>query len=908
MNSPSLPLVPRPLVSLAALIAMASCSSPTGQPLGGPAPLTYDPAPQPPSILRDVARVNDEQEWNGPHVPGLRTTMDGRVALRVQGGPSTLGFYLFVPEALDEPILTGPSGPRMLASATPLEVTLPPAAEPGLYRVGHHTICDPTEEFPVPGERPNPYPCGTDLANDCYDFTVISSISVPLITLYIWGTPVTVEVASPKTAQANIVRVELGTSVRGAEISNSPELAEVAVTMDGRLLTGRLGGANRYWTNPQTGEQLTRPYDLVYSVLPDDADPCDVTRWTDFHPMTHAPFDPNMTRYGLAAYPFRDSEGELLGDGEDMGGSYPWVDREGANVFMTGVPGVITEQSEEDYPRRCVVEGCEELEYERDFDRGFLVAGLWTHGKLVHLDALINNVDWSVGVRPDTHYLVDLYRDDAGDPVSVRFGSGRGFDAQIPGYPGNANILDSFQAMLNHRPAARTITPRDVVWIMNTGVATDEVVFDDFLDPRAYIVSNMQASVTQVREDRGRGPATTGVPIHWNGQKRRLGLNLGISNQRSYTIIPGEQVDVHIQNAATSLVLPVPAYGVVEAGTGRSEPVALGGFYGRGFWLDGDNRIRYATPAQPEPTTDDWYVGLFVDPRTTEGATRALVSFPDGTSVRLVDRQTLQYVFNERVEHEVALPPHDTGWIHLGWHVRRDHRELTLLVDGFPLDRFEPTRPYFGVPEGELFLGRGPDRRSGDRDAGVRGWVDDFKVLAHAVDAEVACNHAGGTLVQLGGDVLGAQADRYPAWAHAEVAAAAGRPEGARYACFHDYSADNAATLASIPAGTESIRDAIIFPEGPLRAGVPRPDSSSNAFCLSCHSAAGIGSMGLAALEARPGVLLEDDPRRQPHQPPRRVFGNIPAGWIPPGSGPGSPAEAFRAPPEGVLIDEWVLP
>jgi hypothetical protein len=54
-------------------------------------------------------------------------------------------------------------------------------------------------------------------------------------------------------------------------------------------------------------------------------------------------------------------------------------------------------------------------------------------------------------------------------------------------------------------------------------------------------------------------------------------------------------------------------------------------------------------------------VGLFVDPRTTEGATRALISFPDGTSVRLVDRQTLQYVFNERVEHEVALPPHESA-------------------------------------------------------------------------------------------------------------------------------------------------------------------------------------------------------------------------------------------------------
>jgi hypothetical protein len=80
-----------------------------------------------------------------------------------------------------------------------------------------------------------------------------------------------------------------------------------------------------------------------------------------------------------------------------------------------------------------VVDGCEQYEYAMDFDRGFLVAGLWTHGKLVHLDARINNVDWSVGMRPDTHYLVDLYRDPSGDPVSVRFGSGRGYGSGAPG-------------------------------------------------------------------------------------------------------------------------------------------------------------------------------------------------------------------------------------------------------------------------------------------------------------------------------------------------------------------------------------------------------------------------------------------------------------------------------------------
>ena len=896
-----LPLV----LSLSSLMAVSSCSSSPGQPLGGPAPRAYDRAPEPPAILRDVAMVNDDNEWNAPFVPGLRTTMDGRVALRVQGGPSTLSFSLFVPEGVAEPILTGPAGAQLLADVTPFQVVLPPAAEPNLLRVGHHTICDPTQEFAVEGERPNPYACGTNLANDCYDITVISSISESFRAVQMWGTPVTVEVASPKTVNATIVRVELGTSVPGAEIPLSPELAEVAVTIDGRLLTGRLGGAARYWTNPNTGEEIVRSYDLMYSVLPDEAEPCDITAWTNFHPISHAPFDPNMRVYGLAAYPFRDSEGRLVGDGEDMGGSYPWVDREGSNVFMTGVPGFITEQSHEDYPRRCVVDGCEQYDYAMDFDRGFLVAGLWTHGKLVHLDSRINNVDWSVGMRPDTHYLVDLYRDPSGDPVSVRFGSGRGYGSGAPGHPANENILDSLQHLLNHVPALRPITPRDVVWIMNTGVATDEVVFDDFLDPRAYIVSSMQASVTQLLDYQGR---STGVPVHWNGQHRTIGINLGVSNQRQYRLDHTVDEDVHIQNAATSLGFAVPSFGLVEAGTGRTEPVALGGFYGRGFWLDGDNRIVYTAPAQETPIEGDWYVGLFIDPRTTEGATRALITFPDGTAVRLVDRQMVQYVLNERVLHEVALPPSESGWVHLGWHVRREHRELTLLVNGFPLDRYEATQRFFDVVAGELIVGRGPDRRRGLRDAGVRGWVDDLKVLAHAVDPEVACNHAGGSLVALNGDALGSQAALYPEWAHAEVAAVAGGAAGTRYACFHDYRADNTATLANIPAGTTSVRQTILFPEGPLRAGVPRPDSSANAFCLSCHSDAGIGPMGLGALAFRGTVTLENDRRRQPHQTPRRVFGNIPAGFIAAGEGPGSPAAAMVAPPEGVLIEPWLLP
>lgn len=870
-------------------------------------PVEYDARILPPAILRDVSMVDDEHRWKNPFVPGLRTTQDGRVALRVQGGPTTLSFYLFTPESQDAPIVSGPPGLQMMADPEPVQVVLPPAAEPGVYRVGHHTICEPTHDFAQPGERPNPYACGPGLANDCYDVHVISSVSVSLIELYMWGTPVTIEVEHPKTPDASIVRVELGTPVRGMFIPDAPEWAEINVTTDGRLLTGRLGGAPRDWTNPNTGETIRGSYDLVYSVLDEGKDPCDVTGWTTVYPMSHAPFDPNMARYGLAAYPFRDTEGRPIADGDDMAGSYPWVDREGTTLFMTAVPGTITEQSHTAFPRRCAIpgSGCETDRYDQDYDRGMLVAGLWTHGKLVHVDSMLNNLDWSVGMSPEDHWMVDLYSDEDGDPVSVRFGSGRGSRSNAPGDPGNVNIIDSLQNLHNHRVAARTITPRDVVWVMSTGAHTDEVVFDDFLDPRAFIVSNMQASITPVFE----GSFSTGVPWHHNGQHRDLvGLDFLPIPLRYNPLDHAIVHDIHIQNAATTMDFAVPAYGLVSAGTGRTEPAALGGFYGRGFWLDGSNRIEYPIAAASEDIGGDWYVGLFVDARATDGASRSLLSFPDGSSIRLVGRETLQYVVGRTVRREVPIPPHASGFLHLGWHVRRDNTEITLLVDGFAIDRFRPGRSFFGVEEGSLIVGRGPDLARGERDAGFRGWIDEFKVLAHDLDPEVACNHAAGTLVQVDGPTLAGLASLYPDWAHAEVAAAAGRPAGPDFACFHDYTRDHAANLANVPADAESIRADILFPEGPLMAGAPRPDSSTNAFCLSCHSASGTGPMGLAALEYRPGVLLEDDPRRQPHQPPRRVFGNIPANWIPAGEGPGSPGTASVAPVEGALVDRWILP
>jgi hypothetical protein len=869
----------------------------------------HDPDPQVPLILRDVAMVDDELEFVAPQVPGHRTSMDGRVAIRVQGGTDDvprldkhLSFFLFAPEKLSEPIITGPAGATILADTAPVDVPFPPAFGEDVYRLGHHAICDATPEFPAEGERPNPYTCGEGRLDDCYDLTIISSTS-PGFGATIWGTPVTVRVSDPKTAEAQIADVSLGEPVEGAFLEFTTEWTEPTVTMDGRLMTGRLGRALREWTNPETGETLRRPYDLAYSLLPDDADPCDVTAWTDFHPMSHAPYDPAMVgRYGLAAYPFRDTEGAPIPDGEDMGGTYPWVDREGANLFMTGVHGRISEQSEDRFPRRCANAGCEASE-NVDFDRGFMVAGLWTHGKLVHLDGQINNIDWAVGVHPDAHWMVDLYEDTAGQRVPVRVGSGRFIeqfrvqgDVYPPGYSHNANILDSLQNLPNWKPELKPVTPRDVVWLMGSGVATDEIAFDDMLDGGALVVSNMQASITQLYTDTGE---STSVPYHHNGQVRTLQGTSGVLTVMQ--LDPEAEEDIHLQNGATSLRWQVPAYGRIAAGEARTEPVALGGVQGRGLWLSGDAGVVYPMPTQPEVDAETAIIGLYVDSRAPAGEARELLRFPDDTAVALQGRR-LFTLRGQTILHELTLPETE-GWVHLGWRVAPGHKQVTVLHEGFALAKFETERPVFSLSGGDLVLGRG-----GAAWTGFRGWVDELVVLAHDVDPEVACNHARGTLVDVGTDTtLAARAAGYPDWAHAAVAEAAGLPT-VQAACVLDHGDDYAAHLGNLPAGTTSLRDAIVFPEGPLRHGVPRPDSSDNAFCLTCHTEDGRDGMHTDALTIDANTNAEHDLRRQPSQPPRRVFGNIPAGWIPAGPGDGSPAGATVAPEGGALIDAWVLP
>ena len=120
----------------------------------------------------------------------------------------------------------------------------------------------------------------------------------------------------------------------------------------------------------------------------------------------------------------------------------------------------------------------------------------------------------------------------------------------------------------------------------------------------------------------------------------------------------------------------------------------------------------------------------------------------------------------------------------------------------------------------------------------------------------------------------------YPQTFH-QAAQQASETIASQYLCFdHNANQDGWVDLNVLPEGVSSLRESILFPEGPLKYNQPRPDSSSNAFCLSCHSDDGSdvrpASLLIDALIIRP-LILQDDDRRQPMQPPAKIFGHIPA-------------------------------
>ena len=893
------------------------------------------PAPRPPAIsagTRPVHSVDDYEFTVAPHLPPHRTTADGRIAVKVErGSGDTVSFMLFAPEALTQPLLQGPPGIAMaqsLRSVTPADLGAPPGASGGMG-----ALCERDD---------NPRPC-EDASMDCYDVTVVRYLEGGHRQLM--GTPVTISVSNPKTSQAAIDDIVADTPVFGPVLSQgSGRILEPMITRDGRLLVAR-GISN---LTP------SREGDLFYMVYPEEdengpTEPCDVTRWTaeDAHKISHAYWDPDMhkpegPRYGIAAYPLRDAQGGEIPDLDESTNqwlyvTYPWIDRDGDNFFYTSIGAALLyfedvgEVANEEfelrsrYPSACydgnncpvhpdcfddlgdpdctVIEGpllSNNGVFIEDagLHRGAGMAGLWTHGKMVLFDNMLNNVDYGQSGSNSTHRNVTLYRDGSGTDHHVRVGTGRdNSNSWSDEAARNTTMIDSIENLFNYDPNLRPRSPRDVVWHMSTGKSTDEVVFDDYLDRSMLIFADMNASQSFSEAPfkalayfdgfEVGGPGSSPVP------RTNKGKGMG-----------GPQ---RLQNAATSTDVALVAYGKLKGST-RIEPVALGGVVGKGLWLDGSSGAHFNLP-DGSHAADDVHTSLFFDARETGTLMRRLVTYPDGSYAALHGASTLILVTGQGTANSVDLtgPLHPAGsWNHLAWTATLDGSEVAISLNGYPLAAVSAGsgEKFFRLVPGDVVLGYAGDwSEPGDGAIGFRGWVDELRVRVEAPNPETICNHARGRLVQLepgGGSPWHTWAGQYAT--HGEIASAAGLA-GGEFACVHDYETADALPVSDPATVGEPIGSLIQMPEGPLTWNRPRPSSTSNEFCRSCHDGTQLLGLHLDALVEDPLLTLHEDPRRQPLQPAPVLSGNIPTDL----AGLGNPF-VQTTPDTPFNLDLWLLP
>ncbi len=882
--------------------------------------------PEVPSTFREVTGVIDAgvnpvhfPYFTRPHVPGFRSTADGRIAVIVEGN-STMrvpGFTLIKPEKTTTPILLNPGGSPTDQSSS---YTM---TDPGFaYLDGNSSQAYINANF-TDGVKTARHACLWDAdppidvgGKDVYEVDVFVTTNEPDTsggrTFQFFVTKVKITVANPKTSTASIESiVRAGPTIAGPLFSAGTtgfggSGFEPVIAGDGGLLVLRIASDDYTFTHPDTSITSPPGHDIVYSYYdPTGIAQADPSRWTDIYPITYAPDDSRInTKFGFAKHPFRDGAGNPITSGQDLGGSYPWIDRDAKNLFFEAVRDQLRYKQGSTwnllsrYPQEQVPGDTwygAEVGENSGTHQGVSFIGSWGHGKLVQLDNLLNDMDYAIGDGAATPTpqarLVDLYQ--AGTyPSGVHdgklvLGYGRTTGIMPPGENDNGNIIDSIENKLNANDAARFIRLQDVVWTMTNGRQTEEFGFDDHMDPDAFVIANMAGALTW-------NQGVSASAIHGSSLKHHTSWN-GVAWD------PGAD-PVKLQNGATGTRWKTPAYGVVE-GPGRLEPAANGGVRGKGYWMDGTIGLRFDVPLQvaaegnPDVSDHDWYIGLFVDCRfDDDGVRRRVLTFPDGTAVFLHGRSQVLFAdANGTIVNRMTLPPTTGGlpdllprfgWSHLGFQVSDAGSQVDVHLNGLLYHRWTrhpDGKALFQMTAGALTLGK----VAAQPEPGFAGWTDELKIFAHSVDLETACNHAAATLIGLPDTYSGTwrtdHADRYPDWVHDEISDRlrnAGETSNPRYAAFHDRSGDNTVHRGTIPAGTEWRRASVHFPEGPLYYNAPRPHSSLNTFCLTCHHTQGVDGFGLGALPVIHGLKAKNDARRQPSQPAAQVHGVIPAGLV----------------------------
>lgn len=948
------------------------------------ASLYETPTPQVPLRnidTRTIQNVGGQIKTMTPHIPTHDLSIDGRIGVLHRKKDGKVQIALLKPEKVKN-YVSHPSndlvGANLIEASAISQFDLKEFSKRYSELSGTKSertfICEKTEI------RQNPYVCDTN--KDCYDLTLINRFSDDTDTSkgtvnYFASVDVIIKVSDPKTLKAKIESITLRkpTFKIGPAIPFG-KIAEPVVVGDGRLLIARVHDETIYTTDGQPVDNTN----IVYSVYPEEnssgyrQEQCDVRQWfyssnrnmNRIHPIAHAPYDTKnkmAERYKFARYKFRDSLGNPIASNGELGGSYPWMDREAANLFYTSHGGdpFYSENSSgtldsvyketpasKKYFIPTTFENRKSIEHV-DRTMGVAVVGFWTYGKTVLLDGLLNNVDYSFritqqtnvsGTTPHVHRNLMLYKDHI-EIVGAARERGNDIDASLyhPYLALNATYLGSVENRLNYVDAMKPVTPKDVVWHFGTSRHTDEIAFDDYLTPYNLIFADMTGAIGDYSD-------ATKTARYYDGQYK--GTRYPASKVSGFPIAPNG-FPVLFQNAASapSDVLNVPSYGK-PIGDVRLEPIAKGGIHGKGVWLEYNHGISFLVPDQSGTSAnitnrDKWYVSVFADlrqdyPTSNSYVEKTLVTLSSGARIALARGSSIGgQVFSKvllrwdsgtsvsevvgTIEIANSMRLKNQEWYHLGFEFHPNGNSFFLngfLVGNFTCTAKDTNRcKNFFRPQSNMTITLGAVDAS--KPTGVKGWFDEFRVHARSPSQEEKCNFARGTLIDVGSNAYWQNvAKKYSADYHKEISwILHGKGStNPNYACYVKYGAQVYEKLTSensfahtknLPPNTSSIRDAVLSRNVALKFDQPRPDFSKNHFCLSCHipqSGSSYSEMDTRALVRDDRLLAQNDPRRQPMQPPRWMRGVVPAHYF----GLNKPATTLAQNGVSYEIDQWVLP
>src|SRR4051794_4615311 len=458
-------------MTVLSVLIITACADSAPAPVATAPTFAVAASPRPkPLIPPDILWTDGVQTINHASIPPSRASYDARITFESETAAKRAGrcFRLIRPEILGGHI----TGSTQALGATE-RFCLPAATFHASVRSGllgiQGAVCDAAPGQPQGRVDPrasngDPQPCSGDPASDCYHLTTITHFEADAgAPNEVWSRSFEVKVTNPKTPSAQIASVTaLGSAVKMEQ--NTGSILEPVVSGDGRLLVYHDGRTIKYAVNPPS------------SGFP----PCDARGFNQARTIADMFGDPLMASYGIARFQLRDSENNPIPAGAEVGGSYPWIDRNAANLFVTTAGRPLYFQSPTGiqplYPvLSAPVPGAspnppttlDEIRAIGDIGgrSGITVMGLWTQGKMVVLDSRLNNSDLAIlQASPPIHdRMVDLY---TATPGGTRIGASNNF------------FINSIENTLDYDPDLRPSLPRDVVWQLSSTTGTDEVAFD----------------------------------------------------------------------------------------------------------------------------------------------------------------------------------------------------------------------------------------------------------------------------------------------------------------------------------------------------------------------------------------------------------------------------------------------